>query len=140
MKRALLATVVLALFSTGCEELPAVPPAPNVPPTASFFYNPVAPINSGETPVTFNAVASRDTDGEIVQYVWNFGDGTPEVTSASPTVAHVFPDTDARCVEMAYAVLLTVVDDADGRGYANQTVRVLELPLSSSTVVSMRRI
>lgn len=135
MRRALALAVLVpfALAGVACEDLPPVPEAPNVAPVASFFHNPVAPINAGETPVQFNAVASRDADGEIASYVWNFGDGTPVVTTDVPAVNHVFPDTAARCVEMTYSVLLTVVDDDGGSGYATTQVRVLELPLASST-------
>jgi PKD repeat protein len=123
----LAAPVVLA--TSACEDLPA---APNVPPTATFIYNPVSPITAGETPVTFNAVGSRDSDGNVASYVWNFGDNTPEVSTDNPTLVHVFPDTAARCVEITYAVLLTVVDDKGERGVASQQVKVIEAPVPGS--------
>lgn len=110
----------------GCEELP------NIPPAASFIYSPVAPIYAGQTSVVFNASTSRDGDGTITRYVWNFGDGSAEQTVDSSIVTHVFPDTALRCLEATYTVLLTIVDDQGDRGSASQTVRVIELPAPNS--------
>jgi hypothetical protein len=110
----------------------------NVPPTASFIYNPVSPIATGETPVAFNASGSRDSDGSIASYNWSWGDGTPDQSITSPTITHVFADTPARCVDVTYAVLLTVVDDSGGVGTASQQVKVTELPLPADPV-SIRR-
>ena len=125
----------LALASVGCESLPEVP---NVAPAASFIFTPVSPIYAGQTAVVFNASASRDPDGTIVSYVWNFGDGTPEVTSASPAVTHVFPDTAATCVEITYAALLTAVDDKGDRASAAQNAKVIELPAPGSEACAGR--
>jgi PKD repeat protein len=133
--RALAALVPLAIL-VGCEKLPAIP---NLPPTASFIYTPVSPVNAGETVVTFNASASRDPDGQIVSYIWNFGDGSAEQTQTGPTTTHVFPDTPATCLEITYAVLLTVVDDKGDRGSASQTVKVTELPAPTSEECTKRR-
>ena len=125
----LLLLFALPLISLGCEDLPA---APNIPPTASFIYNPVSPIIAGDTAVTFNAVGSRDSDGSIASYVWTFGDGTPEQSTPSPTLVHVFADTPVRCVDVTYAVLLTVIDDKGASGSASQQVRVTEVPVAGS--------
>ncbi len=120
----------LALFAPGCEDLPA---APNIPPTASFIFNPVSPINAGQTPVTFNAVGSRDSDGTIASYNWSWGDGTPDQSTTSPTITHVFVDNPgARCVEAIYAVLLTVVDDKGASSSASQQVTAIEAPAPGS--------
>jgi len=47
---------------------------PNALPTASFTATP----ETGEAPLTvsFDAGASDDTDGTIVSYEWDYGDGT----------------------------------------------------------------
>jgi PKD repeat protein len=119
----------LALGGIACEDLPE---APNIPPTASFIYNPVSPITAGQTPVTFNAVGSTDSDGSIASYVWNFGDGTPEQATTSPTILHVFADTPIRCTDVTYAVLLSVVDDKNDSTSASQQVRVTEVPVAGS--------
>jgi PKD repeat protein len=112
-----------------CEDLPA---APNIPPTATFIFNPVSPIIAGETPVSFNAVGSRDSDGTIASYNWSWGDGTPDQSTTSPTIVHVFADTAVRCVDVTYAVLLTVVDDKGDSGSASEQVRVTEVPVAGS--------
>jgi PKD repeat protein len=121
--------LVFPLLLVACEDLPE---APNIPPTASFIFNPVAPIIAGETPVTFNATGSRDSDGTVGTYVWNWGDGTPEQSTTSPTITHVFVDTPARCVEAIYAVQLTVVDDKGDSSSSSLQVTVIEAPAPGS--------
>lgn len=119
----------LGFATPACEELPEIP---NVPPTAAFVFTPVSPIFAGGTAVTFNASASRDTDGTITRYAWDFGDGSAIAESAGPTISRVFPDTPAECQENVYTVLLTVTDDAGDTATANQRVTVIELPLPAS--------
>jgi len=83
-------------------------------PLASFTFSPAAP--SVGTTVFFNASASRAASGrEIVNYGWNFGDGT---TRSNMTTTHVF--TQAR----TYTVTLTVTDNVGEIGVASQTVTV----------------
>lgn len=117
-----------ALLAVACEELPPAPDVPNEPPSAAFYFTPMAPIYSGQTPVAFSAVGARDNDGQIVSYIWNFGDGTRVETTPGPSILHTFPDTAARCLNMTYGVLLTVVDDKGGQGFASLGVTVTELP------------
>jgi hypothetical protein len=117
-----------AVLLCSCEELPPAVGLANEPPTATVYLTPVAPIYAGQTPVAFSAIGARDVDGQVVSYVWNFGDGTPEVSTASGSVSHTFPDTAARCLNMTYGVLLAVVDDKGDRGFASQNVTVTELP------------
>ena len=63
----------------------------NSTPLASFAVTTPAP-KTGR-PVTFDATASTDREGGIgggiVQYQWNFGDGTTESTT-TPTVSHTY--------------------------------------------------
>lgn len=77
---------------------------PNEPPTARFSYAPSQP-GAGET-VTFDATNSLDSDGQVVEYRWDFeGDGTLDVVTSSPRTTHSYPDPGFRVIE------LTVVDD-----------------------------
>ena len=58
------------------------------------------------TQVNFNASGSRGATGRsIVSYRWDFGDGTPIVTTGGPTVGHTFT------LAQNYTVTLTVTDD-----------------------------
>jgi len=72
----------------------------NQAPTASFSTTP----SSGGEPlkVTFSAAASRDSDGEIVTYAWDFGDGTPSAVGL--VVVHTYTQGN-------YTPRLTVTDD-----------------------------
>lgn len=111
---------LLAALAVGCEDLP------NVPPGASFIFSPVSPINAGSTPVTFNASGSSDSDGRIVTFTWDFGDGSATQAESGPVVTHVFPNRPENCIQIVYAVLLTVVDDGGGHATASQNVTVTE--------------
>jgi hypothetical protein len=133
-----LSLVALAVLGTSCEDLPPAPDVPNQPPTASFYFTPVAPIWAGQTAVAFSAINARDPDGRVVSYVWNFGDGTPEQTTTEPSVRHVFPDTAARCLNMTYGVLLAVVDDKGERGAASLGVTVTEAPAPTAAECQAR--
>ena len=57
---------------------------------------------SGE-PISFDASASSDNDGEIDFYRWNFGDGTSELLAKQPT--HTYQN------DGIYTVTLTVIDN-----------------------------
>ncbi len=61
----------------------------------------------GET-IPFDASLSYDTDGKLLSYVWDLGDGTPPKTGLS--IEHTYPEPGR------YPVSLTVTDDA---GVAN---------------------
>ncbi len=72
---------------------------------------------SGEAPlaVDFSAVKSTDSDGTIVSYAWQFGDGT---SASTATVNHTYTTAGI------YTVTLTVTDDDGGMGTAQSTVTV----------------
>ena len=76
-------------------------PAPvNQPPVA----NPNGPYTGTvNSPIQFSGSASTDSDGTIISYDWNFGDGSTG-TGVSPT--HTYIATGA------FTVSLTVTDDA----------------------------
>ncbi|MDH7518047.1 MAG: PKD domain-containing protein [Candidatus Thermoplasmatota archaeon] len=77
----------------------AAPPA-NLPPVIRINKEFEGVIGQ---PVVLDASDSYDPDGEIIFYRWNFGDGTSDILSSSPS--HVYSNPGE------YIVTLTVVDD-----------------------------
>ncbi len=80
-----------------------------LPPVPSFTFSPSSPV-AGER-VTFNASASSDVDGSIVEFSWSFSDGG---ALAGESVNRTFTTPDT------YAITLTVRDDD---GLLNSTAR-----------------
>lgn len=89
----------------------------NVPPVAAFTHSPKDP-KDGQT-VWFNASTSTDEDGSIVQYQWDFGDGTT-FTGTTITASHTYHVTK----ETTFTVSLTVVDDDGATGTVSQEITV----------------
>ena len=81
-------------------------PAPNPPPgNQAPTANPGGPYrSSSRKPVTMNGSVSRDPDGSISFYKWNFGDGATQMTS-SATVQHTY------AAGGTYTVTLVVYDN-----------------------------
>jgi PKD repeat protein len=118
MKRAcalLVGAVVVGAIAAGCALL-------NQAPIARIF----ASVVSGTSPLTvfLNAVGPEDTvgsydpDGEIVSYDWDFGDGE---TDTGAVVSHTFV---ALGETRTFKITLTVTDDGDKTGRAEQTIEV----------------
>jgi len=63
----------------------------------------------------FDASGSSDSDGDIVGYAWDFGDGNG---GSGPNTGHTYG------VAGTYNVLLTVTDDDDATGSENQSLTV----------------
>ena len=64
-------------------------PAGNDPPTAVAAASPA----SGPAPLTTTLSASGSSDpdtGDTLTYFWNFGDGSPEVSTTSLTIQHTY--------------------------------------------------
>lgn len=85
--------------------------------------NPVALITamptSGTAPLVVSADGSTsyDTDGSIAQYIWNWGDGSPN-TIGVPSASHSYTTAGT------YMLSLTVIDNQGGSGNASQTIAV----------------
>ncbi|MDD5265123.1 MAG: PKD domain-containing protein [Candidatus Bipolaricaulis sp.] len=75
-------------------------------------------VTVGET-VWFDAEESYDPDGEIVEYLWDFGDGD---TEEGPYVSHQY--TTANGSGWRPTITLTVVDDDRGVGVEAQKLLV----------------
>jgi PKD repeat protein len=87
-------------------------------PIAAFVVNPENP--EVAEPIEFNATTSEDSDGKIVKYVWNFGDGDT-IEETIPVVTHTYYKTQN------YTVILTVVDN-NGIGISTSTTFTVEPP------------
>ena len=81
----------------------------NLPPTASFTHSATG------LSVDFDASASTDSDGTIVTYAWDFGDGN---TGSGVTASHTY------AVDGTYAVQLTVTDNGGATGASSQNISV----------------
>jgi PKD repeat protein len=87
---------------------------PGTPPTATFRFSPSAPAVSAD--IFFTAEESKAAAGRrIVSYNWSFGDGH---TASGVTATRRFDSPGT------YNVILTVVDDAEQKGTAQQAVTV----------------
>ncbi|MEM9718985.1 MAG: PKD domain-containing protein, partial [Bacteroidota bacterium] len=77
------------------------PAGSNLAPEATFIATPT----TGTAPLSvfFDATGSTDSDGQIVSYAWDFGDGT---TGMGDTVSHIFT------MAGTYTVRLLVTDDS----------------------------
>jgi PKD repeat protein len=84
-----------------------------VPPTASFTAGP-NPALRGQT-VNFDGSASASPGGSIVNYSWDFGDGSG---AAGPTASHAFAHAGT------FNVTLFVTDDQNGVATQTQTFTV----------------
>lgn len=80
----------------------------NIPPTADFTYS------TSDLTVDFTDT-STDSDGTIVSWSWNFGDGA---TSTAQNPSHAYSSDDT------YTVSLTVTDSEGATGMASKAVTV----------------
>jgi len=92
------------------------PPA-NQPPVAAFTTQ------VQDRTVTVNGSTSSDSDGQIVSYDWDFGDGFT-TTGATP-LAHTY------AVAAAYTITLTVRDDHGDINSTAKTLTVTDPPTSN---------
>jgi len=91
----------------------------NAPPKPDFTFSP--PTVNINVPVTFDARASVDPDGQIVKYEWDFdGDGVFEVSTVSPVTTHTF----TRGGEIK--VSLRVTDDKGATATLTKILRIAE--------------
>ena len=96
---------------------------PEFGPTANFTWDPPNPII--EETVTFDASSSETgwsaktkSFSPIQSYVWNFSDGTGNITTSNPIINHAFTEPKN------YTVRLTVID---GVGRSDATWNIVEV-------------
>ncbi len=95
---------------------------PDQAPVANFTVASAPPGSA----TSFDASASTVAFGTIVKYVWNFGDGTPNVTTSTPTTSHVYANVGT------YSATVTETDSAGtsttGEVYTGQTASSVGMP------------
>ncbi len=98
---------------------------PNAAPVASLL---VPQSRFVGDPVSIDASASADNDGSIVSYAFDFGDGGPAVTQASPFVSQAYANRGT------FIVSLTVTDDD---GATDTVVKEITIGLASGDIVNV---
>jgi PKD repeat protein len=86
-------------------------------PAPAFVSSPTAP--APNVPISFDATSSKPGAGHsIVRFLWNWGDGTAQTDSTSPTASHTYT------AEGTYVITLTVADEAGQTGTITAQVKV----------------
>lgn len=83
------------------------------PPVASFTAAPTS--GTAPLPVTFDASLSSDSDGSIVSYAWNFGDGA---SASGLSASHTYTSAGT------FTASLTVTDDQGLTGSSSVSITV----------------
>ena len=91
----------------------------NQPPVAAFTYSAI------DKKLTVSADSSRDPDGRIVSYVWDWGD---DKTDAGIRKAHTY------AAEGEYTVTLTVRDDKNAAASRSEAVKMVIKPTADFDV------
>ncbi len=91
-------------------------------PIADFTYSPLNPLINEA--VTFDASASYDPDGAIVDYSWDFGD---DQTGSGQIVSHTYTNFGT------YTVTLNVTDNEGFKGTKSSEIHVTKNPVASFT-------
>ncbi len=95
-------------------EPPAAMEATNKAPIAEFTYT-IYSLNKTIKRVLFDAAASRDPDGVIRSYKWDFGDSFAQEAARS-NIAHTYDEPGQ------YTVILTVTDNKGSTGSFSQFI------------------
>ncbi|MBI2106535.1 PKD domain-containing protein, partial [Candidatus Woesearchaeota archaeon] len=97
------------------------PPGATVLPKApEVSFEVLQGYNSG-IPLNFDASASKDDDGTIVSYKWNFGDNSAEQTINIPQTSHIYATFGN------YVAVLTITDDDGLTATAQRDIRINNL-------------
>jgi PKD repeat protein len=93
-------------------------PTPNITPVASFTTA------ADGLKVGVDGSASKDEDGTISSYAWDFGDGE---TAMGPTASHTYATAGTKTIK------LTVTDDDGGTGTLSKQVVINTPPVADFT-------
>lgn len=114
--------VLAATFGRGIQQycFPGESPVCNAAPVAALGATP----ESGGAPlqVAFDASASSDADNAIVEYTFDFGDGSDPVTQAAAAIVHTYPTPGRYRATVAVTDALGAVSEAA----AAQVIEVID--------------
>ncbi|MSP15446.1 MAG: PKD domain-containing protein [Myxococcales bacterium] len=119
-RASLLPAFVLLAGSAGLAACGSGDAPPNEPPVAALTALPIA-AGVGQA-VEFDASASSDTDGFLVEYRFLFADGSPGIATASALPTHRFPRAGT------YRVVVDVFDERGASARAETTVTISDEP------------
>jgi len=85
-------------------------------PIADFWWSPYYP--QRDELVTFDASASTPDGGVLINYTWNFGDGTPIIVESDPITTHTFD---------AIGDYIVTLDLIDSEGRWNATSHIVSV-------------
>jgi len=118
------------LWSTTSKPLTIYPP---YGPTANFTYSPTQPFVGAF--MTFDASTSiQGWNGTynppITRYIWNFGDGTPEINITNPKTNHIYNSAGL------YNVTLKITDAIGESDNATQQLNVVVVPIVDDIAIT----
>jgi len=102
----------------------------NQPPKAIIIV-PDTNVTVNDT-ITFDGSTSRDPDGIIVNYLWNFGDGSEDLTGE--TVTHKM---ESDCTVTACDITLTVTDNFDNTDETSIQLLLAELNETNESTITI---
>ncbi|MCI2429235.1 PKD domain-containing protein [Candidatus Acetothermia bacterium] len=106
--------LILASFAVSAQS--------NQAPRADFRTSPANPDTN--TPVLFDASSSRDPDGQIVRYEWDFnGDGKFDETKTTPTASTLFERAGD------WRINLRVTDNRGATASISKVIKINEAPV-----------
>ena len=97
----------------------------NKAPVARIKTNATGDTRVGD-PIEFNATTSTDSDGEIILYRWDFGDGTEKAGSQFFVINHTYSYPGEKVIN------LTVQDEDGAKGYDTLTINIRQSDYSDS--------
>lgn len=89
----------------------------NYPPRAEFTWSPLEPYNNQN--VEFDASGSTSSEGTIITYEWDFGDGSPKKLEDDPIITHAYT------TGKTYPVTLNVTDSSEQWAVSIRSIKVL---------------
>ncbi|MCX6087759.1 MAG: stalk domain-containing protein [Caldiserica bacterium] len=118
--------IAFAYYSSKATEILTKDLSTNAPSKADFSYTPSSPLIN-ET-INFDAALSKDSDGEIASYLWDFGDG---YTSYESKASHKYEKVGR------YSIKLTVTDNIGDLNSITKTIEVKEKVIVQKTIIRL---